>query len=84
MVQNGTKTSGLAAKTATIIKNNGINQVNVGNADATNYTSNNLIFKDISLQEAYQTKFKEFLTIEDNNISIDNKIASDVIFITTN
>jgi len=83
MVQNGTKTSGLAAKTATIIRNNGINQINVGNADSTDYTSSKLIFKDVSLQEAYQDKFKNFLTIKDNNISIDNKITYDVVIITT-
>ena len=84
LVQNGTKTSGLAAKKAAIIRNNGINQVNVGNADSTDFTSNKLIFKNIALQEAYQDKFKNFLIIKDNNISIDNKITSDVIFITTN
>lgn len=82
LVQNGTKIAGLAAKTATIFKTDGVNQVDTGNADSTNYNSNKLIFKDISLKEAYQDKFKEFLTITDDNISIDNEITYDVIVIT--
>lgn len=84
MVQNGTSKPGLASKTAAIFKTNGINQIDVGNADNPNYTSNELIFKDIALHTTYQDKFKEFLTIEDDNISIDNEITYDVIFIITN
>lgn len=83
MIQNGTNKPGLAAKTAAIFRNNEINQIDIGNADSSNHTSNKLIFKNSDLQTAYQDKFKEFLTIKDNNISIDNKITYDVIFITT-
>jgi len=83
MIQNGTRKSGLAAKIAVIFKTNGINQIDIGNADNSNYNFNKLIFKDTVLQTTYQDKFKEFLTIKDDNISIDNKITYDVIFITT-
>jgi len=81
-IQNGTNQKGLAAKVAAIFKNSGIDQVTTGNADATNYTENKLIFKDISLKDAYQDKFKNFLTINDNNILIDNNTTYDVIVIT--
>lgn len=81
MVENGTTKSGLASKTAAILKNSGINQVDVGNADSTDYTSSKLIFKDISLKETYQAKFKELIKINDNNITIDNSITYDVVLI---
>jgi len=82
MVQNGTNQKGLAAKTASIFKTNGINQIEIGNADTTSYISNKLIFKDISLQEFYQDRFKKLIKIDDNNITVDNSITFDVIFIT--
>lgn len=82
MVQNGTNQKGLAAKTASIFKTSGIDQIEIGNADTTSYISNKLIFKDISLQEFYQDRFKKLIKIDDNNITVDNSITFDVIFIT--
>ena len=82
MIQNGTNQKGLAAKTASIFKINGVNQVEIGNADTSSYISNKLIFKDISLQESYQDRFKKLIKIDDNNITVDSSITFDVIFIT--
>jgi len=82
MVQNGTNQKGLAAKTASIFKTNGINQIEIGNADTTSYVSNKLIFKDISLQESYQDRFKKLIKIDESNITLDNSILFDVILIT--
>jgi hypothetical protein len=82
MVQNGTNQKGLAAKTASIFKTNGINQIEIGNANTASYISNKLIFKDISLQESYQDRFKKLIKIDNNNITVDNAITFDVIFIT--
>jgi len=81
MVQNGTSTAGLASKTALVFKDNGIIQIETGNADNDSYTSNKLIFKENSLKESYQNKFKELIKIDDENINIDNLIKYDVIFI---
>jgi len=81
IVQNGTSKAGLASKTALIFKNSGINQVETGNADNDNYFFNKLIFKENSLKENYQNKFKELIKINDENINVDNSIQYDVIFI---
>jgi hypothetical protein len=82
MVQNGTTQAGLASKTAKILKDSGINQVDIANADNSSYTSAKLIFKDDLLKETYQNKFKSLVVINNNDVSIDNTIKFDVIFIT--
>ncbi|MDD4135658.1 MAG: LytR C-terminal domain-containing protein [Candidatus Shapirobacteria bacterium] len=81
-IENGTTQNGLAAKTASIFKTNGIGQVEIGNANNTSYISNKLIFKDNSLKESYQDRFKNMVKINDDNISVDNSILFDVVFIT--
>jgi hypothetical protein len=81
MVQNGTTQPGLASKTATILKNNGLNQVSTGNADNSSYSANKLTFKNDSLKADYQDKFKSLFKISDSNINVDNLVTYDVIFI---
>lgn len=81
MVQNGTSKTGLAAKTALIFTQSGVTQVNTENADNKNYLLNKLIFKNISLKETHKNKFKELVTIKDENITIDSSIKNDAIFI---
>lgn len=81
IVKNGTSKSGLASKTAVIIENSGVTQVDTANADNTDYLLNKLVFKDSSLKESHQKKFKELFIIKDENITIDNSIENDVILI---
>ena len=82
MVQNGTNQKGLAAKSASIFRNNNISQVEVGNADSADFVSNKLIFKDNYLRESYQNEFKKIIKVDDNNITVDNSLKYDVVFIT--
>ena len=84
LVQNGTTQSGLASKTASIFRNNGIKQVDVGNADNNSYTFNKLIFKENSLKDAYQEKFISLIIINNENIIVDKSVTYDVIFIVGN
>lgn len=81
MVQNGTSKAGLAAKSALIFSTSGITKIQAGNTDTKDYLVNKLIFKDISTKETYQNKFKELVKIKDENITIDNTIGNDAIFI---
>jgi len=82
LVENGTKITGLASKTALIFKKNGINQVKTGNANNNNYISSQLIFKSDLLKQTYQDKFKSIVNISNEDIKVDNLIEYDVIFIT--
>jgi hypothetical protein len=84
MVQNGTTTAGLAGKTATVLKNGGLNLVESGNADSSDHPTNKLIFKDNLLKENYLKKFKALITVGDDKVEIDNSIQYDVIFILGN
>jgi hypothetical protein len=81
MVQNGTAQAGLASKTANIIKEGGITNVESGNADTKDYVSSVLIFKDEILKEKYKERLVNLISVEDKNISVDNLIGYDVVLI---
>ena len=81
MVQNGTNKSGLAGKTAVIFTEDGVKQVETGNADRDDYEMNKLIFKNESLKNKYLEKINKLVKVEDKNIVVDTSIQYDVIFI---
>lgn len=81
VVKNGTPQAGLASKTAALINERGITNVESGNAETKDYVSSVLIFKDEALKENYQNKFTDFVFVDASNIKVDNSIGYDVIFI---
>jgi hypothetical protein len=84
MVENGTSQIGLASKKADILKENKFVQIETGNADNKNYTLNKLIFKNELIQQTYQDTLTNLINTSTENISIDNNIQFDVIFILGN
>lgn len=81
MVQNGTPQAGLASKTATLIKEGGIENVESGNADNKDYVANEMIFKDEVLKQNYLKKFIDLIPVNEKNIRVDNAMEYDVVLI---
>jgi len=81
MVQNGTSQAGLASKMAANLKEKGILLVESDNADSKDYDETRLIFKNETLREKYVEKLVEIIPVSNDNISIDESIQYDAIFI---
>ncbi|HWS49364.1 MAG TPA: LytR C-terminal domain-containing protein [Candidatus Methanoperedens sp.] len=81
MVQNGTTQAGLASKMAVSLKEKGVLSVESGNAESKDYDETRLVFKNELLREKYKEKLVEIIAVSDDNISIDESIQYDAIFI---
>ena len=81
MVQNGTGKTGYASQIATQFTTAGFKNISTGNAATSKQTTSQLIFKDDTLKNAYESKFIAVFSVPSANISVDKTINYDALLI---
>ncbi len=78
LVENGTTTAGLAGKTATKFSDDGVKEVETGNADRDDYLTTKLYFRDEQLKNKYFERIKKIINVDEKEVEIDKSISNDV------